>query len=152
MFKDPRYSIAIHESGHALVGSSYGLHIIGMYIDPDGTGSGTKFRDEPSSRLMLDDQLTVTLAGAEAVHIMDYEHVSQQAWADHALARITLLRHGIDENTDEGNARGKGIRKNARAWAQVILVPRRKLITKLATALYEAGKLEEEEIAALLAS
>jgi len=34
----------------------------------------------------------------------------------------------------------------------VILVPRRKLITKLATALYEAGKLEEEEIAALLAS
>jgi len=107
MFKDPRYSIAIHESEHALVGLSCGLHILEMYIDPDDTSSGTKFRDESSSRLTLDDQLTVTLAGSEAVHIMDCEHVSEQAWADHALARVTLLRHGIDENTEDGNARGK---------------------------------------------
>jgi len=46
MFKDLRYSIAIHESGHALVGLSCGLHIFGMYIDPDDKNSGTKFRHE----------------------------------------------------------------------------------------------------------
>ena len=152
MFKDLRYNIAVHESGHALVGLSCGLHILGMHIDPDDKSSGTKFRHEDFSRLTLDDQVTVTLAGAEAVEIVGCEHLSGQALEDHALVRGTLLRHGIDENTDEGNARGKGIRKNARAWAQVILAPRRELITKLATALSEAGNLDEEHIAALLAS
>ena len=95
--------------------------------------------------------MTVTLAGAEAVEIVGCEHVPGQALEDHALVRATLLRHGIDENAAEGEARGKSIRKNARAWAQVILAPRRELITKLATALSEAGKLHEEQIAALLA-
>jgi len=152
MFKDLRYSIAVHESGHALVGSSCGLHILGMYIDPDDKGSGTKFQHEDFSRLTLDDQVTVTLAGAEAVQIVGCEHLSGQAMEDHHLVRATLLRHGIDESTAEGNARGKSIRKNARAWAQVILAPRRELITKLATALSEAGNLDEEQIAALLAS
>ena len=152
MFKDLRYSIAIHESGHALVGLSCGLHIFGMYIDPDDKSSGTKFRHEDFSRLTLDDQVTVTLAGAEAVEIVGCEHMSGQALEDHALVRATLLRRGIDENAAEGKARGNSIRKNARVWAQVILAPRRELITKLATALSEAGKLDEEQIAALLAS
>ena len=148
MLTDLRYSIAVHESGHALVGLSCGLHILGMYIDPDDKSSGTAFRDEDFSRLALDDQVTVTLAGAEAVQIVGCEHVSEQALEDHELVRATLLRHGIDENT----ARAKSIRRNARVWAQVILAPRRELITKLATALSEAGKLHEEQIAALLAS
>ena len=99
MFKDLRYSIAVHESGHALVGSSCGLHILGMYIDPDDKSSGTKFRNEEFSRLTLDDQVTVTLAGAEAVQIVGCEHLSGQAMEDHHLVRATLLRHGIDENT-----------------------------------------------------
>ena len=152
MLKDLRYCIAVHESGHALVGLNCGLHIRGMHIDPDDKGSGTKFRREDINRLMLDDEVTITLAGAEAVEIVGCEHVSGQALEDHALVRATLLRHGIDENAAEGKARGEGIRKNARAWAQVILAPRRELITKLATALSEAGKLDEEQIAALLAS
>ena len=66
MFKDLRYNIAVHESGHALVGLSCGLHILGMYIDPDDKSSGTKFLHQDFSRLTLDDQVTVTLAGAEA--------------------------------------------------------------------------------------
>ena len=152
MLKDLRYSIAVHESGHALVGLSCGLQIRGMHIDPDDKGSGTEFRHEDFRRLPLDDQVTVTLAGAEAVEIVGCEHVSGQALEDHALARATLLKHGIDEDTAEGDARGKGIRKNARAWAQVILAPRRELIIKLAAALSEAGKLDEEQIATLLTS
>jgi hypothetical protein len=63
-----------------------------------------------------------------------------------------LLRHGIDENTAEGSARGKSIRENARVWAQVILAPLRESIIKLATVLSEAGELDREQIAALLAS
>ena len=152
MFNDLRYNIAVHESGHALVGLSCDLHILGMYIDPDDKSSGTKFLHQDFSRLTLDDQVTVTLAGAEAVEIVGCEHLSGQALEDHALVRGTLLRHGIDENTAEGKARGQSIRKNARAWAQVILAPRRELITKLGTALSEAGELDEEQIAALLAS
>jgi hypothetical protein len=152
MLTDLRYSIAVHESGHALVGLTCGLKIRGMYIDPDDKSSGTKFQHEDVNRLTLDDQVTVTLAGAEAVEIVGCEHFSGQALEDHALVRATLLRHGIDENTAEGKVRGESIRKNARAWAQVILVPRRGLITKLAAALSEAGKLDEEQIAALLAS
>jgi len=152
MFKDLRYSIAVHESGHALVGLSCGLQIREMRINPDDESSGTKFRHEDFSRLTLDDQVTVTLAGAEAVEIVGCEHVPGQALEDHALVRATLLRRGIDENAAEGKARGNSIRKNARVWAQVILAPRRELITKLATALSEAGKLDEEQIAALLAS
>jgi hypothetical protein len=152
MFNDLRYNIAVHESGHALVGLSCGLHILGMYIDPDDKSSGTKFLHQDFSHLTLDDQVTVTLAGAEAVEIVGCEHLSGQALEDHALVRGTLLRHGIDENTAEGKARGQSIRKNARAWAQVILAPRRELITKLGTALSEAGELDEEQIAALLAS
>ena len=95
-----RLSTAAHESGHALVGSSCGLHILGMYIDPDDKGSGTKFQHEDFSRLTLDDQVTVTLAGAEAVQIVGCEHLSGQAMEDHHLVRATLLRHGIDENGD----------------------------------------------------
>ena len=152
MLKDLRYSIAVHESGHALVGLSCGLQIRGMHINPDYKGSGTEFRHEDFRRLPLDDQVTVTLAGAEAVEIVGCEHVSGQALEDHALVRATLLKHGIDEDTAEGDARGKGIRKNARAWAQVILAPRRELIIKLAAALSEAGKLDEEQIATLLTS
>ena len=114
MLTDLRYSIAIHESGHALVGLSCGLHIFGMYIHPDDKSSGTKFRHEDFSRLTLDDQVTVTLAGAEAVQIVGCEHLSGQAMEDHHLVRATLLRHGIDENTAQGSARGKSIRKNAR--------------------------------------
>ena len=152
MLTDLRYSIAVHESGHALVGLSCGLHILGMHIDPDYKSSGTKFQGDDFSRLTLDEQVTVTLAGAEAVEIAGCEHVSGQALEDHALVRATLLRRGIDEKTADGETRGKRIRKNARAWAQVILAPRRDLITKLATALSEAGKLDEEQIAALLAS
>ena len=64
MFKDLRYSIAIPECGHALVGLSCGLHILGMYIDPDDKSSGTKFHHEDIGRLTLDDHVTVTLAGA----------------------------------------------------------------------------------------
>jgi len=56
MLTDLRYSIAVHESGHALVGLSCGLQIRGMYIDPDDKSSGTKFRNEDFSRLTLDDQ------------------------------------------------------------------------------------------------
>jgi hypothetical protein len=152
MLKDLRYGIAIYESGHALVGVSCGLQIRGMHIDSDDKSSGTKFRHEDFSRLTLDDQVTVTLAGAEAVEIVGCEHVSVQALEDHALVRATLLKHGIDENTAEGKTRGESIRRNARAWAQLILAARRELITKLATALSEAGKLDEEQIAALLAS
>ena len=152
MFKDLRYNIAVHESGHALVGLSCGMHILGMHIDPDDKGSGTKFRGDDFSRLMLDEQVTVTLAGAEAAEIVGCEHVSGQAMEDHALVRATLLRRGIDERTADGEARGKSIRKNARAWAQVILAPRRELIIKLAAALSEAGKLHEARIAALLTS
>jgi len=152
MLTDLRYSIAVHESGHALVGLSCGLQIREMRINPDDESSGTKFRHEDFSRLTLDDQVTVTLAGAEAVEIVGCEHVPGQALEDHALVRATLLRRGIDENAAEGKARGNSIRKNARVWAQVILAPRRELITKLATALSEAGKLDEEQIAALLAS
>ena len=152
MFKDLRYNIAVHESGHALVGLSCGLQIRGMHIDPDDKGSGTKFQHEDFSRLTLDDQVTVTLAGAEAVQIVGCEHVAKQALEDVELVRATLLRHGIDENTAEGSARGKSIRKNARVWAQVILAPRRESIIKLATALSEAGELDKEQIAALLAS
>ena len=63
-----------------------------------------------------------------------------------------LLRHGIDEHTAEGNARGMAIRKNARAWARVILAPRHEKIMELATALSKAGTRDEEQIAALLAS
>ena len=33
--KDLRYGLAVNESGHALVGLSYGLQIRGMYNDPD---------------------------------------------------------------------------------------------------------------------
>jgi hypothetical protein len=152
MLKDLRYSIAVHESGHALVGLSYGLQIRGMHIDPDDKRSGTKFLRDDFDRLMLDDQVVVALAGAEAVQIVGCEHVSGHALEDHELVRATLLRHGIDENTAEGSARGKSIRKNARVWAQVILAPRRELITKLATALSEAGELDKEQIASLLAS
>ena len=147
-----RYSIAVHESGHALVGLSYGLQIRGMHIDPDHESSGTKFLRDDFDHLMLDDQVVVGLAGAEAVQVVGCEHVSGQAMEDHHLVRATLLRHGIDENTAEGNARAKSIRKNARVWAQVILAPRRELITKLAAALSEAGKLDEEQIATLLTS
>jgi hypothetical protein len=147
-----RYSIAVHESGHALAGSSYGLQIRGMHIDPDNKSSGTKFLRDDFDRLMLDDQLVVALAGAEAVQIVGCEHVSGQALEDNELVRATLLRHGIDENTAEGSARGKIIRKNARVWAQVILAPRRESIIELAMALSEAGELDNEQIAALLAS
>jgi ATP-dependent Zn protease len=152
MLKDLRYSIAVHESGHALVGLTCGLKIRGMHIDPEDKGSATNLRPEDFGRLTLDDQVTVTLAGAEAVEIVGCEHMSGQALEDHALVRAMLLRRGIDENTAEGKARGESIRKNARAWAQVILAPRRELITRLATALSEAGKLDEGQIAALLAS
>ena len=149
---DLRYSIAVHESGHALVGLSYGLQIRGMHIDPDHESSGTKFLREDFDHLMLDDQVVVGLAGAEAVQIVGCEHVAKQALEDVELVRATLLRHGIDENTAQGSARGKGIRKNARVWAQVILAPRRESIIELATALSEAGELDKEQIAALLAS
>ena len=152
MLTDLRYSIAVHESGHALVGVGCGLQLGGMHIDPDDESSGTKFRHEDFGRLMLDDQVTVTLAGAEAVDIVGCEHVPGQALEDHALVRATLLRHGIDENTAEGSARGKSIRKNARVWAQVILEPRRESIIELATALSEARELDKEQITALLAS
>ena len=47
---DLRYSIAVHESGHALVGLSYGLQIRGMHIDPDDKSSGTKFRRDDFDR------------------------------------------------------------------------------------------------------
>ena len=103
---DLRYSIAVHESGHALVGLSYGLQIRGMHIDPDHESSGTKFLREDFDHLMLDDQVVVGLAGAEAVQIVGCEHVSEQALEDSELVRATLLRHGIDENTAEGSARG----------------------------------------------
>ena len=47
MATDPRYIMAVHESGHAVVGLSYGLQIRGMRIDPDHKSSGTKFlRDD----------------------------------------------------------------------------------------------------------
>ena len=152
MLKDFRYSIAVHESGHALTGLSYGLQIRGMHIDPDDKSSGTSFLRDDFDRLMLDDQVVVALAGAEAVQIVGGEHVSEQALEDHKLVRARLLRHGIDENTAEGSARGKSIRENARVWAQVILTPRRESIIKLATALSEAGELDKEQIAVLLAS
>ena len=61
MLKDLRYSIAVHESGHALVGVSCGLQLGGMHIDPDDKSRGTKFRHEDFSRLTLDDQVTITL-------------------------------------------------------------------------------------------
>jgi len=147
-----RLSTAAHESGHALVGLSCGLEIHRMHIDDDDVSGGTQFGREDVGRLMLDDQVAVALAGAEAVEIMGCEHVPGQAKEDHALVRATLLRHGIDEHTDEGNARGMAIRKNARAWARVILAPRREKIMELATALSRAGTLDEEQIAALLAS
>ena len=83
---------------------------------------------------------------------MGCEHVPNRPWKTIELVRATLLRHGIDENTAEGSARGKSIRKNARVWAQVILAPRRELIIELATALSEARELDKEQIAALLAS
>ena len=67
MATDLRYSIAAHESGHALVGLSYGLQIRGMHIDPDHKSSGTKFLRGDFDHLMLDDQVVVALAGAEAV-------------------------------------------------------------------------------------
>ena len=146
------YSIAVHESGHAVVGLSYGLQIRGMRIDPDHKSSGTKFLRDDFDHLMLDDQVVVALAGAEAVQIVGCEHVSEQALEDNQLVRATLLRHGIDENTAEGSARGKSIRKNARVWAQVILAPRRESVIELAAALSEAGELDKEQIAALLAS
>ena len=149
---DLRYSISVHESGHALVGLSYGLQIHGMHIDPDHKSSGTKFLRDDFDHLMLDDQVVVALAGAEAVQIVGCEHVTEQALEDHELVRTTLLRHGIDENTAEGGARGKSIRKNARVWAHVILDPRRESIIELATALSEARELDKEQIAALLAS
>ena len=143
MLTDLRYSIAVYESGHALVGLSCGLQIRGMHIDPHDKGSG-KNSGTRTSVAPLDDQVTVTLAGAEAVEIVGCEHVPGQALEDHALVRATLLRRGIDENAAEGNARAKSIRKNERVWAQVILALRRELITKLATALSEAGKLDEK--------
>jgi hypothetical protein len=123
-----------------------------MHIDDDDVSGGTQFRREDVGRLMLDDQVAVALAGVEAVEIVGCEHVPGQAWEDHASVRATLLRHGIDEHTDEGNERGIAIRKNARAWAWVILAPRREKIVKLAVALSEAGVLDGEQIAALLAS
>jgi hypothetical protein len=64
MLKDLRYSIAVHESGHALVGLSCGLKIREVHIDPDDKSSGTKFHHEDIGRLTLDDHVTVTLAGA----------------------------------------------------------------------------------------
>ena len=85
MLTDLRYSIAVHESGHALVGLSYGLQIRGMHIDPDDKSSGTKFLHDDFNRLMLDDQVIVALAGAEAVEIVGCEHVSGQALEDHAV-------------------------------------------------------------------
>ena len=152
MPSDRRFSTAAHESGHALVGLSCGLVIHRMHIDDDDVSGGTQFGREDVGRLMLDDQVAVALAGGEAVEIMGCEHVPQQDKEDHALVRATLLRHGIDEHTDAGNARGMAIRKNARAWARVILAPRREKIMELATALSKAGTLDEEQIAALLAS
>ena len=74
--------------------------------------------------------------------------MAKQALEDVELVRATLLRHGIDENTAQGSAWGKSIRKNARVWAQVILEPRRESIIKLATALSEAGTLDKQQIAA----
>ena len=56
---DIRYNIAVHESGHALVGLSYGLQIRGMHIDPDHKSSGTKFLRDDFDHLMLDDQVVV---------------------------------------------------------------------------------------------
>ena len=149
---DLRHRIAVHESGHALVGLSYGLQIRGMHINPNDKSSGTKFLRDDFDRLMLDDQVVVALAGAEAVQIVGCEQVTEQALEDSELVRTTLLRHGIDENTAEGSARGKSIRKNARVWAHVILDPRRESLIKLATVLSEAGELNKEQIAALLAS
>jgi len=121
-------------------------------LTPTIRAAGTKFLRDDFDHLMLDDQVVVALAGAEAVQIVGCEHVSEQALEDNELVRATLLRHGIDENTAEGNARGKSIRKNARVWAQVILAPRRESIIERATALSEAGELDKEQIAALLAS
>jgi len=152
MPSDRRFSTAAHESGHALVGLSCGLVIHRMHIDDDDVSGGTQFGREDVGGLMLDDQVAVALAGGEAVEIIGCEHVPGQAKEDHALVRATLLRHGIDEHTDEGNARGMAIRKNARAWARVILAPRREKIMEFATALSKAGTLDEEQIAALLAS
>ena len=123
-----------------------------MRIDPDHKSSGTKFLRDDFDHMMLDDQVVVALAGAEAVQIVGCEHVSEQALEDSELVRATLLRHGIDENTAEGSARGKSIRKNARVWAQVILAPRRESVIELAAALSEAGELDKEQIASLLAS
>ena len=84
--------MAVHESGHALVGLSYGLQIRGMHIDPDHKSSGTKFLREDFDRLTLDDQVVVALAGAEAVQIVGCEHVSGQALEDHAVGSRHLAK------------------------------------------------------------
>jgi hypothetical protein len=74
MAADLRYSVAVHESGHALVGLSYGLQIREMHIDPADKRRGTKFLHDDLDRLMLDDQVVVALAGVEAVQIVGCEH------------------------------------------------------------------------------
>jgi len=150
MPSDSRFSTAVHESGHALVGLSCGLEIHRMHIGDDDVSGGTQFRHEGVGGLTVDDQVAVALAGAEAVEVMGCEHLPEHATEDDELVRAILQRHRVNEYTDEDIDRGIDLRKNARAWARVILASRRESITKLATALSDAGALDGPQITALL--
>jgi hypothetical protein len=65
------------------------------------------------------------LAGAEAVEIVSCKHLPGQALEDQRKVKVFAPM---------------------RARAQVNVAPRRELITKLATALSEAGKLDESRL------
>lgn len=140
---EERWSTAIHEAGHVIVGWTLGLPVGAMEIGIYGDDTAGKSEIADAGSLSMVDRIALCAAGLEAERVFGCEATHEHAgWSDFAKI-LEILDDLPDEKADDLRFRG-----HDRAFE--ILNQRRSLIERLAEPLVMNGRLEEKEIWSLL--
>jgi hypothetical protein len=137
-----RYSTAVHEAGHAIVAASYGLRVVRMWIDPGDRSGGA--RSSSPCHLEPVDQIAIHRAGRVAQNLTGCEPLPGASDCDMNQMFKVFMKYNVDDD-----ARGP-VRQEAGARAHAILDARRERLIEVATALAQAGELNEPRIVELL--
>jgi len=140
---EERWSTAIHEAGHVIVGWTLGLPVGAMEIGIYGDDTAGKSEIADAGSLSMVDRIALCAAGLEAERLFGCEAMHEHAgWSD-AAKMVEILDHLPSEEADD-------IRFNGYDRAFQILDTQRSLIEHLAEMLSIVGRLEEKDVRSLL--
>ena len=144
MTANERNGAAVHEAGHAAAASALGLTVGEIEIGVDGDDSAGRCTIADSTYLPLVDQIAICLAGLVAQDLFSAFTTEHAAMGDYAKV-IDLVGDEMPE------IESKRLRDAGERRARELLVRDKAKVERLAAALESKGKLNAQDMMALLA-